>query len=327
MGGIGTKVALVVVGLAAAGGALSLIPVGGNMDKQAIAGSPRPPAVDLSGFSSDAPASHPSLVFLHHSIGEHWLADPNTESDSTRRHKNGGGLRRALEKSGYEVHDATYGSALGENTDLFDWLPKFTGHMDEVLRIRRQDEKLPEGQHNQIVMFKSCFPNGYFAGPGAEPGNPAGPTLTLANAKATFRALLPIFEKHPDTLFVFVTTPPFNGDASKEKLGKVLLKRVLGRPSSAERLTQQGTLAREFHDWVLAQDGWLAGYPAKNVVVFDFYDILTKGRSSLFLAYPSAPYDSHPSSEGNRLATSAFVPFLNRALHRWQPAPTAAAAP
>jgi hypothetical protein len=254
-------------------------------------------------------------VFLHHSVGEQWLADP--EGAAGNPHGNGGGLRRALESNGYQVRDATYGSRLGEKTDLFDWLPKFTGHLDEVLRTARQDSSLPEGERSQIVLFKSCYPNSYFKAQGTEPGNPNGPELTVANAKASYRALLQVFARAPETLFVFGTTPPVAGAAPRERLGKVLVKRLLGRPLAAERLIQQARLAREFRDWIVAPDGWLASYALKNVVVFDYYDVLTKHGSSLFLEYASGGgRDSHPNTLGNQAATAEFVPFLNRAVRR-----------
>jgi hypothetical protein len=91
---------------------------------------------------------------------------------------------------------------------------------------------------------------------------------------------------------------------------------ALGRPSTAARLRQQAELSREFHDWIVAQDGWLANYSAKNVVIFDYYDLLTHNGSSLFLEYSSGPGNSHPSSQANQLATAAFLPFLNQAVHR-----------
>jgi hypothetical protein len=248
-------------------------------------------------------------------VGEHWLADPASGAGVAQA--NGGGLRRALEKHGYRVHDATYGARLGEKTDLFDWLPKFADHVDEVLRIARQDTMLPEGERNRIVLFKSCYPNSRFEAQGPEPGNPSGPELTVANAKASFRALLPIFARSPDTLFVFVTTPPVAGGAFEERLGKVLVKRLLGRPLAAERAQEQARLAREFRDWIVAADGWLAPYALKNVVVFDYYGVLTKHGPSLFLEYPSGDgRDSHPNALGNQAATAEFIPFLNRAVRR-----------
>ncbi len=274
-----------------------------------------PQANGLAQYASD-PIDRPlDLVFLHHSIGGQWLADPADTAAASQTDANGGGLRRALEKQGYRVQNATYGSRLGEKTDLFDWLPKFSGHMDEVLRIAHQDAVLPEDRRNRIVLFKSCFPNNYFRAQGAEPGNPNGPELTVANAKASFRALLPVFAGSPDTLFVFVTTPPV-APSSPERLGKVLLKRLLARPSAAQMAVEEAQLARQFHDWIVAPDGWLASYASKNVVVFDYYAVLTKQGRSLFSEYPSGNGDSHPSTVGNQAATSELVPFLNRAVRR-----------
>jgi hypothetical protein len=269
----------------------------------------------FAGYASAPVDRQLGLVFLHHSVGEQWLAD--LEGVAGNPHGNGGGLRRALESNGYRVRDATYGSRLGEKTDLLDWLPKFTAHLDEVLRVAHQDDALPEGERSQIVLFKSCYPNNYFKARGSEPGDPNGPELTVANAKASFRALLQVFARSPETLFVFVTTPPLAGGTPREQLGKVLVKRLLGRPLAAERLIQQVRLAREFRDWIIAPDGWLASYALKNVVVFDYYDVLTKHSSSLFLEYPSGGgRDSHPNTLGNQAATAAFAPFLNRAVRR-----------
>lgn len=51
--------------------------------------------------------------------------------------------------------------------------------------------------------------------------------------------------------------------------------------------------------------------------MFDYYDILTREGESDWLAYPTADeYDSHPSGEGQRVATTKFIPFLNRAVRR-----------
>jgi hypothetical protein len=257
------------------------------------------------------------LLFLHHSIGTQWLADPPGTAGSSQVHENGGGLRRALDGQSYRVHEATYGSRLGENTDLFDWLPKFNDHMDEVLRIALQDATLSEPERNQVVLFKSCFPNSFFEAQGLEPGNPHGPELTVTNAKATFRELLPVFARSPKTLFVFVTTPPAIYPGFHEPMGKVLVKRVLGRPLATEKAVQQAQLARQFHDWIVAPDGWLASYGQKNVVVFDYYAVLTKQGQSFFSEYASGGgKDNHTNTQGNQAATAELLPFLNRAVRR-----------
>ena len=102
---------------------------------------------------------------------------------------------------------------------------------------------------------------------------------------------------------------------------------------------------RALADWLV--DHWLqdAGYTAGNVLVFDFYNVLSSrtggGASDLGLesgnhhriwngavqhktddgadrlAYPSAGGDSHPNAAGDRKATAEFVPLLNAAYNAW----------
>src|SRR5690606_32174589 len=142
------------------------------------------------------------------------------------------------------------------------------------------DDTLSAGS-NQVVLFKSCYPNNRFVGAGGAPGDPAGPALTVWNAKASFLELLDHFNRRPDVLFVYLTAPP-DAPASSVKPRMTLRRRVkqlarsaLGRPTPAEVLGERARLAREFNTWVAARDGWLASYVQTNVVVFDYYDMLT----------------------------------------------------
>jgi hypothetical protein len=258
------------------------------------------------------------LLFLHHSIGEHLLADEGPESREAGTHPCGGGLRRLLEAQGYQVNEATYGSKLGQHTDLFDWLPKFRDHMPALLRLAHQDRELPGGERNDIVLFKSCFPNNQFMGAGSEPGNPAGPELTEANARATLRALLPLFAAQPETLFVFMTTPPISPVVWPESGLKSGLKRLLGKPTNREKFAAMNESARRFARWVASPEGWLAGYGRTNVAVFDYYDLLTDQGASNCLRYPTGAHgeDSHPSARGQQKAAAELVPFLGRAVRR-----------
>lgn len=281
----------------------------------------RASSMDLSGFSSAPPESPLDLLFIHHSCGGQLLTDPGPDKESASciydSHPNGGGLRKKLIDQGYRVHEASYGSEIGENTDMFDWLPKFRTKMDKVLRVAKNDEMLPDGQVNRIVVFKSCYPNNRFVGEGTAPGNPAGPELTVWNAKATLTALLPEFAKHKDTLFVYVTAPANILKIPREPAWKWAAKRILGKPSEAEVSQKQADLARVFNNWVKSPDGWLNGYPEKNVVVFDYYDVLTnKGESNFSLYGSKGNTDNHPSSEGNAKTADEFVPFLNQAVRR-----------
>ena len=255
------------------------------------------------------------LLFIHHSCGGQLLAPGGAAEGQFciyRSHPNGGGLRRRLEDQGYLVHEASYGSAIGEDTDLFDWVPKFRDRMDAVLATSRQDERLPAGRTNPIVVFKSCYPNNAFIAEGAPPGDPRGPTLTYWNARATLTALLPEFAKHPDVLFVYVTAPPLA--PKRREPVYIWVARKVGVLPARVPLEHGAALARRVDDWVTSPSGWLAEYPGRNVAVFDYYDVLTGGGFNL-LAFPTGGgFDSHPSSEGNTRAAELFVPFLDRAV-------------
>jgi hypothetical protein len=257
------------------------------------------------------------LLFIHHSCGGTLLASPGPGTGTNciyTSHANGGDLRKRLEQSGYAVHEASYGSRIGQKTDLFDWLPKFRDQMDDVLACDVQDTRLSEGHRNRIVVFKSCYPNNAFRSEGQPPGNPNGPELTVWNAKATYSALLDEFKKHPEVLFVCVTAPPLAPKTPPQPLWKTVAKALLGRRLS---LAEKGRLARQFNTWLASKEGWLKDYPLKNVAVFDYYDILTGHGKSDLSVYPTDDgFDSHPSREGNEKAAAAFVPFLNEAVRR-----------
>lgn len=313
--GKGKLVALGVVGIALAG---LLTPVRPEISPMSPKAKPTP--IDLGAYSADKPKKPQRLLFIHHSCGGQLFSDPGPEKERANcilvSHENGGGLRKRLVDDGYEVHEASYGSEIGDKTDLFDWKPKFSQKMEKVLTVDENDTYLKDGKRHDIVMFKSCYPNNRFEGPGTPPGNPLGPELTVANAKAALTSLLDELKKHPNTLFVYLTAPP-DAPPGNERAFKVAMKKILGKPTLSDVARTQGALARELNSWVVDANGWLAGYPLKNVVVFDYYDALTgNGRSDLSF-YPTGDgTDSHPSSEGNKAAGAAFPAFLNRAVRR-----------
>ena len=256
------------------------------------------------------------LLFIHHSCGGQLMAAGGArvggEKGGGRRciytsHPNGGGLRDDLQRAGYEVHELSYESRLGADTDIHDWPAKFRGHLPDLLATDEQDRPYDDGRANHVVAFKSCYPNNAFTGRGQEPGNPDDPELTVANAMAAYRALLPVFASEPEVLFVAFTAPP----QAEPKPGFLDRLRALfdKAPTAAD-------LAREFNGWLADRDGgWLAEYAGSNVAVFDYYDILTDGGASNWSRYPTGGgRDSHPSAEGNRKAAVAFVPFLDAAI-------------
>jgi hypothetical protein len=251
-----------------------------------------------------------NLLFIHHSCGGQLLADPGPVAGESAAclyvtHPNGGGLRGELTKAGFQVNEASYGSTVGEETDICHWNRKFLDQMDVILRTGRQNDLLPDGQTNAIVVFKSCYPNNAFVSAGKEPGDPDSCERTVANAKAAYRALLPSFSRHPEVLFVAFTAPAL---AEPKPVGiKEKLKGLFQKKSRAD-------LAREFNTWLV--DGWLADGQPRNVVIFDYYGVLTNDGASNWSAYPTQDgQDSHPSSTGNHRTAEEFVPFL---LEAWQ---------
>ena len=257
------------------------------------------------------------LLFIHHSCGGQLLASPGPDQGTNAifaTHPNGGGLRSNLEESGYSVHEASYGSRIGQNTDILDWLPKFRDHMDDILACDSQDTRYSDGRRNKIVLIKSCFPNNAFKAAGIPPGNFAGPELTVWNAKAAYNALLLEFRKHPEVLFVVMTAPPLAPKKMPLPLWRQLINKVRGNDHDP---AVSAGLAREFNNWLAGEGDWLKNSSVSNVVVFDYYDVLTQHGESNFSMFPTGGgFDSHPSRAGNQMAAQAFVLFLNSAVRR-----------
>ncbi|RLB45057.1 MAG: hypothetical protein DRJ42_30760 [Deltaproteobacteria bacterium] len=309
----GGAVALVTAGL-------GFVPVGGGLAVSTPRGSNEEGPMALDEYSADAPGEELRLLFVHHSVGGQLLADEGDdvgENSIYTSYPRGGGLRALLQSNGYQVGEASYGSRLGAHTDIFDWLPKFRDHMDDVLRVARQDDTLPGEERNDIVVFKSCFPNSKFVARGEGRGDPTGPELSLVNAQATMNALLPYFAAHPDALFVYVTAPPLAPRVGSDPAWKWLAKKVLGRSWGPAELARSGEIARDFNAWLEADDGWLADHTADNVAVFNYWHALTgDGESNLLHYYVGRGYDSHPAGEGQRRAAPRLVETLNRAVRR-----------
>ncbi len=268
------------------------------------------------------PAEPVKLIFVHHSTGGNWLADPNDDQPY-------GGLGRALMENNYYVSATNYGwgpDSIGDRTDIVNWPEWFTGpnsatYLEALYTESGQNvgdfgawPRLSDdpGGENQIIVFKSCFPNSDLY------GSPDDPPLdepseweeySVSNAKAIYNELLTYFATRQDKLFVVITAPPLR---------------------QAETAPERAANARAFNNWLVNE--WLRDYPHSNVAVFDYYNVLTAPENhhrwtgggiehvqvvdNDFAAYPSG--DSHPSTAGHQKATEEFVPLLNVYYHRWQ---------
>lgn len=273
--------------------------------------------MDFSGYSAEKPEKTLNLIFLHHSIGGQLLADRADAPDKQvlySRHPNGGGLRRLLEENNYIVNEATFGSEIGEKTDICHWNEKFRDHMDKILTCRLQDDFYSDGTKNKVVMFKSCYPNNLIKCVGKEPGDPDSCEKTIVNYQAAYNSLLQYFREQPDTLFVVLTAPPV-AMPSKKRIGYLVDKDYMVKSDTIENM---GKRARYFNNWLKdVENGWLKEYSLNNVVVFDYYDVLTDFGKSNWSVYPTREgKDSHPSSEGNSKAARDLVKFLNKSVNR-----------
>ncbi|HTZ19070.1 MAG TPA: hypothetical protein VMB78_11600 [Dissulfurispiraceae bacterium] len=275
-----------------------------------------------------APAQTARLIFIHHSTGQNWLADDN------------GNLGIALKNNNYFVSDTNYGwgpnspygDSIGSHTDIGDWWLWFrsgnsTSYMSALY---------PEGgQHcsysrlssapaadNEIIMFKSCFPNSALRGNPSDPvptiadnplkGVSSGSDYhTVANAKGIYIDILEYFRQRQDKLFIVIAAPPL------------------------QDITYAAN-ARAFNQWLV--NDWLKDYTYNNVFVFDFYNVLTTNGGnpntndlgwatgnhhrwknsaiehktdggSDINKYPSG--DDHPTAAGGQKATAEFLPLLN----------------
>ncbi len=281
-----------------------------------VSSSPKNQGIDRNHIASDAsPPDKPvRLIFIHHSVGEDWLDDTK------------GGLGKALMDNNYFVSDTNYGwgppdldagsENIGDHTDTGYWYSWFAGphsstYLSALYAESGQNTASPysrlsqnPGGENEIVMFKSCFPNSNLGGSPNDPpaqgqnllrGQPAGEEVqTVQNAKGIYNDLLGYFATRQDKLFIVVTAPPL---------------------IESETTPEAAANARALNSWLV--NDWLAGYPHQNVAVFDFFNVLTSnGGSGNFSAYGSE--DSHPTAAGEQKATAEFIKLLNADYHAWK---------
>jgi hypothetical protein len=312
-------------------GSSSNLASGGNSDVL------HPPNQSAPPLNPNPPSKTVKLIFIHHSSGENWLIDDN------------GGLGIALRDNNYFVSDTNYGwgpDAIGDTTDIGHWWnwfcsPDSSTYLKALYHESNQhsDYSRPDtdpGGENEIVMFKSCFPNSYLAGNPNDPPTPITDDnplrgqdawcedMTVANAKGIYNEILAYFATRRDKLFVAITAPP----------------QMRNETDAAHAAN-----ARAFNNWLV--NDWLKEYPYTNVAGFDFYNVLTSNGGTTktndlsqttgnhhrwwndaiqhvqtvnnnFSSYGTDSSDSHPTAAGNRKATGEFIKLLNVYYNRWR---------
>ncbi len=259
-----------------------------------------------AALAQTQPPTEPiKLIFIHHSCGENWLTDGY------------GNLGRTLSENNYFVSDTNYGWGrrnIGDRTDIVDWPSWFGPDRDErVLRdLYNETNQLSDytrtfgdpGGENQIIMFKSCFPNSDLYGSPNDPPQ-ASYDMTVGGAKHIYLEMLDYFSTQPDKMFVAITAPPLLDATHAQN-------------------------ARAFNQWLVTE--WLDGYSGNNVYVFDFHAILTHPDNHHRVINGNLEYintngngtlhydsggDEHPNEIGSQKATDEFVPLLNLYVQSW----------
>ncbi len=150
------------------------------------------------------------LIFIHHSTGENWLTDGY------------GDLGKALGENNYFVSDTNYGwgpdahrrphrhPQLGGMVRLADTPTYMEALFNESGQNSSYTRSLADpGGENNIILFKSCFPNSALEGsPDDPPGTYA--ELTVGGAKYVYNTILEYFATRPDKLFIVITAPPLS---------------------------------------------------------------------------------------------------------------------
>ncbi|MDX9801651.1 MAG: hypothetical protein RBT69_09985 [Spirochaetia bacterium] len=258
--------------------------------------------ITVDQLNTTAPAAPVKICFIHHSTGSAWISSSN------------GGLGTALNNNNYYVTECDYGwdaelnDNLGDRTDTKDWPEWFTEVKMPNIYANNSHFDYPSntisnpGGENEIIMFKSCYPN-------SEVG------LSIDDEKIIYNGLLPYFAAHTDKMFVLVIPPP-------------------------EIVIDSAPLTRKLSNWLVDRNtGWLAGYAYYNVYAFNYYNILTDAYNHHWvntdgyeenivtgspadrdhpdeLYYPTA--DDHPSAAGHQKATAELLPLLNGWYHLWK---------
>ena len=237
------------------------------------------------------------IVFIHHSVGGHWLAHDT------------GGLVSELNTKGFYVNDITYGwqpgwvenSALkrarnklfelfnynpggaykiGDHTDIGHYYEWFLGADSERIMEAVYDEDLEtttfgdhpntienpgENLENEVVMIKSCYPNTLYRGDGDDkPTEGESPPRNFP-AGSDEHTVANCKRIYNDLINYF-----------KKRPDKFFV--MVTAPPRME-LPNNGKTARAFSNWLVHD--WLKAnnYNCNNVMVFDLYNVLTSGKS------------------------------------------------
>lgn len=226
-----------------------------------------------------------NIIFLHHSTGRNLIDQ--------------GHLRELLTARGYQFWDQDY-----NDPGLRDPQGKFTGYAYSV----PDDNTDPDGlavifaqapqstpvntlsgllQH-EVIIFKSCFPNSNIDSP-----------EKLDGLKKIYLGIRDTVDRHPDKVFILLTTPPLN---------------------PAETNAENASRARAMADWLVSEE-FTGG--RKNFFIFNFYEQLARAddgsaEANMLRADYREGSDSHPNQKANETIAPLLAEFITTAITRYR---------
>ena len=294
----------------------------------------------LNHRRNSANLAQSDLIFLHHSVGQHWLDE---------------GLREALLQKPYidNVDDTFYGTYVspspgrpaslaprpGDFTDANHWIFWFNDYLEAIKNRDNPEgfldtyaEKItaripaagsffdlilgqPVPGNNKIVVFKSCFLDNNMHSEATGPVDPFSDTRTFANHQAVFR--------HPDGAGNTYTHNRFTYKPLEDIFAEnpnTLFIFVTNPPSHygpQDAITDENArLNRAFNTWL--KEEWLPGYNKanpglNNVAIFDLLDVWAypdnhaEHPNRLKAEFGGNSGDSHPNQAANEYATKIFA--------------------
>ncbi|MDD5483517.1 MAG: hypothetical protein PHP98_07695 [Kiritimatiellae bacterium] len=252
-------------------------------------------AVLWPALSADA-ATLDNLFFLHHSTGGGLISGGMRETIAgyNAAHGtafafwdhgyNGEGLRDAsgnFTGNSYEIP--------GDNTDPDGLYYLWTSANDDAAACRGKILA-----NHGVIAFKSCFPAANIPD-----------EATLNQYKAWYLAMRDVFDRHPDRLFVVMSTPPLHRLATD---------------------AAQANNARLFANWLKSSE-YLSG--RANIVCFDLFDCLAGNDHMLKYEYENShdSSDSHPNATANQTVGPLFANFLIASALNYNSPPSRPAVP
>ena len=141
---------------------------------------------------------------------------------------NNGGLGIALRDNNYFVSDTYYGwgpDSIGDYTDIGHWWTWFRDsnsatYLSAIYNESNQSSTYSRlsadpGGENEIIMFKSCYPNSYLEG---NPDDRPLPATTSCRVRTAGRSTIPSPTPRASTTTSWPTSPPARTSCSSSSL-------------------------------------------------------------------------------------------------------------